>query len=105
VRVTGGTQALAAQMSGETQSALDAQVVLQAFVPQTYCMQLIGAGATHALLVLQVEAAVALPLVQVPAAHWVPEGYFWQAPLPLQKPFVPQLAVPWSVHCVVGFGA
>src|SRR5579871_1310835 len=106
VRVTGGTHALAAQMSGETQSALVAQVVLQALVPQMYCMQLTGAGAVHALLVLQVDGPVAISVVllQVPPAHWVPDGYFWQAPLPLQRPFVPQLEAPWSVHWVVGLG-
>jgi hypothetical protein len=32
--LTGGTQALAEQMSGETQSVFAVQVVLQAFVPQ-----------------------------------------------------------------------
>ncbi len=81
-------------MSGETQSALDAQVVLQAFVPQMYCMQLTAAGAVHTLVVLQVEGPTALPDVQVPPAHWVPDGYFWQAPLPLQRPFVPQVEAP-----------
>jgi hypothetical protein len=39
-------------------------------------VQFVGAGVVHTLLVLQVEAAVALPDVQVPAAHWVPDGHF-----------------------------
>jgi hypothetical protein len=61
-----------------------------------YCMQLTGAGAVHTLLELHVDAPVAISVVllQVPAAHWVPDGYFWQAPLPLQSPFVPQLEAP-----------
>ena len=54
-------------------------------------MQFVGASVVHTLLVLQVEAAVALPDVQVPAAHGVPDGHFWQPPLPLQRPFVPQV--------------
>jgi hypothetical protein len=94
--VTGGTQALAEQMSGAMQSALVAQVVLQAFVPQMNGVQLVGDGVTHALLALHVDGAVAISVVllQVPAAHWVPDGYFWQAPLPLQRPFVPQVEAP-----------
>jgi hypothetical protein len=67
-------------------------------------VQLVGAGATHVLLALQVDTAVALLPVQLPPAHCVPEGYFWQAPLPLQRPFVPQVDVPWSVHWVAGTG-
>jgi hypothetical protein len=35
----------------------------------------------------------------------VPDGYFWQAPLPLQSPLVPQVDAPWLVHWVVGLGA
>jgi hypothetical protein len=62
------------------------------------------AGLMQALLVLHVEAGWSVLVVQVAAAHWVPDGYFWQAPLPLQRPFVPQVDEPWSVHWVVGFG-
>jgi hypothetical protein len=40
--------------------------------------------------------------VQVAAAHCVPEAYFWQAPAPLQKPLLPQLAAPASVHWLNG---
>ena len=40
--------------------------------------------------------------MQVAAAHWVPAAYFWQAPAPLQKPLLPQLAAPASVHWLSG---
>jgi hypothetical protein len=56
------------------------------------------------LLALQVEPPVRLDPVQVAPAQLVPEAYFWQAPLPLQRPFVPQVAAPVLVHWVVGFG-
>jgi hypothetical protein len=94
-------------MSGETQSAVTVQVVLQAPVPHMYGLHIVVAGVTHALLVLQVEAGVSvLPVEgQLAAMHWVPDGYFWQAPLPLQRPFVPQVDAPWFVHWVVGVGA
>jgi hypothetical protein len=31
-----------------------------------------------------------------------PEVYFWQAPVPSQTPFVPQLVVPMSSHSLRG---
>ena len=58
----------------------------------------------HTLLVLHVDAGCSVLPVQVAPAHWVPDGYFWQAPLPLQRPFVPQVEAPWLVHWVVGLG-
>ena len=36
------------------------------------------------------------------AMHCVPVAYSWQAPLPSQKPLVPQLAAPASVHWFSG---
>jgi hypothetical protein len=39
---------------------------------------------------------------QAGGAHWVPAAYSWQAPAPLQKPVVPQLAACWLVHWPVG---
>ena len=57
------------------------------------------------MLVLQVAAPVKVLPVQLAATHCVPDGYFWQAPLPLQRPFVPQVEKPWSVHWVAGTGA
>lgn len=56
------------------------------------------------MLALQVDPAVRLDPVQVAPAQLVPEAYFWHAPLPLQNPFVPQVAAPVLVHWVVGFG-
>jgi hypothetical protein len=68
-------------------------------------VQLVAVGAVQTLLVLQVEGAVRLLPVQEAPAHWVPDGHFWQAPLPLQRPFVPQVDIAWAVHSVVGVGA
>ena len=94
VTLIGGTQAPPAQMSGETQSAVVVHVVLQAFVPQMYGLHIEVAGLTQALLVLHVEAGSSVLVVQVAPAHCVPDGYFWQAPLPLQRPLVPQVDEP-----------
>ena len=38
-----------------------------------------------------------------PSAHVLPEQtvpatYFWQPPVPLHRPLVPQLVAPWSLH-------
>lgn len=30
--------------------------------------------------------------------HWDPLAYFWQLPPPSHEPFVPQVAMPASVH-------
>src|SRR5215831_6338717 len=51
---------------------------------------------------LQVRGGVYVEPVQLPAAHCVPLAYRRQAPLPLQKPSVPQLAAPLSVHWLSG---
>jgi hypothetical protein len=37
-------------------------------------------------------------LEQVSGAHTVPTLYFWQPPLPSQRPFVPQVVAPWSAQ-------
>jgi hypothetical protein len=68
-------------------------------------VQPVGAGAVQTLLMLQVDTPVKLEPVHVAPPHWVPDGYFWQAPLPLQRPLVPQVVEPWFAHWVVGFGA
>jgi hypothetical protein len=34
--------------------------------------------------------------------HVVPEAYCWHVPLPLQKPFCPHVAAPWSPHSFCG---
>ena len=51
---------------------------------------------------LQVDAEVAVPLVQLAAAQMVPAAYLRQAPLPSQTPSVPQLTVPWSTQSPLG---
>ena len=47
-------------------------------------------------------AGVKVEPVQVAAAQPVPAAYFWQAPLPLQKPLVPQVVEPASLHWASG---
>ena len=65
-------------------------------------MQLVGAGTVQTLLVLHVEELVRLLPVQVGPPHGVPDGYFWQAPLPLQRPLRPQVVAPASAHWASG---
>jgi len=91
----------AVQTLGETQSALVAQVVLQALGPQTY-------GAHELVVFAQVPlpshdaAGVNVEPVQAAAAQPVPAAYFWQAPLPLQRPLRPQVVAPASAHWASG---
>jgi hypothetical protein len=42
----------------------------------------------------QAPAGVSVDPAHAAAAHAVPAAYSWQAPLPLQAPFAPQLAAP-----------
>jgi hypothetical protein len=106
-------------------SALAAQAVPFAFLVQTLAMHTLGAAQSvstvqvvrQALLVphakgshgdvvaawqvpvpLQVRAALSVEPVQPGPAHWVPLPYRRQAPAPLQKPSVPQVAAPASAH-------
>ena len=51
---------------------------------------------------VRASVAVVVPFGQAGPAHCVPAGKSWQAPAPLQKPVVPQVAAPWAVHCPVG---
>jgi hypothetical protein len=94
-------QVPAVQVLGVTQSALVAQVVLQALVPQTY-------GAHELEVFAQVPlpshdaAGVKVEPVQAAVAQPVPAAYFWQAPLPLQRPFKPQVVAPASAHWASG---
>jgi hypothetical protein len=53
----------------------------------------------------QVRAGVSVEPVQLPATHAVPFAYSWQAPAPLQRPLMPQVVTPASMHCVAGVGA
>jgi hypothetical protein len=54
---------------------------------------------------LQVAFGVSVEPAQVAPTQVVPEGYFWQAPLPLQRPLVPQVEAVWVAHWVAGTGA
>ena len=63
-------------------------------------------GAVH-LAFWQVEAPVSLfaPELQLAPLHWVPFGYFWQAPLPSHLPLSPHMADPPSLHIPFGSAA
>jgi hypothetical protein len=85
------------QMSGDWQSLSAAQAALQAVVPlQTYGAQLIVDAAWQVPLPSQVrpEVSVVPAVGQEGAAQEVPPAYFRQAPLPSQKPSVPQVVFP-----------
>ncbi len=92
----------AEQALGAAQSALVAQLVRQApaapLAPHRYGAHEIAPGAEHAPFPSQAPAGVSVDPEQLAAAQAVPAAYFWQAPLPLQAPLVPQLAAPWSAH-------
>lgn len=47
---------------------------------------------------LQVRVGVSVDPVQAAPAQVVPAPYRRQAPAPLQRPSVPQVEAPWSVH-------
>jgi hypothetical protein len=51
---------------------------------------------------LQVDAAVAIPLLHVPALQIEPAAYLRHAPLPSHLPSVPQPAWPRSTHLLLG---
>jgi hypothetical protein len=62
-----------------------------------------AAGFTQVPAPSQVEAPVKVPVPvgQLAARHDVPLGYFWHTPA-WQRPLVPQLLAPWSLHIPVG---
>jgi hypothetical protein len=90
------------QTFGETQSAVLAQVVLQAPVPQTYGAHELVAGVAQVPLPSHAAAGVRIEPLQAAPAQGVPDAYFWQAPLPLQNPLVPQVVAPASLHWLSG---
>jgi hypothetical protein len=90
------------QTLGDTQSAVVAQVVLQAPVPQMYGEHELAPGIMQVPVPLQLAAAVSDEPVQVAGAQVVPAAYFWQPPVPSQKPFCPQLGAPASLHWLSG---
>ena len=96
---------IGSQMSGDRQSASEAQADLQAVVPlHRNGAQLIVVAAWQVPLPSQVrpEVSVEPPLGQEGARQEVPPAYFRQAPLPSQKPSVPQEAEPLSVQVACG---
>jgi hypothetical protein len=95
-----------AHTEGETQSASDLHVALQAESPHWNGAQEVAAGVTHLPAPSHAEAPVnVVPVAgQVAPAQGVPCGYFWQAPAS-HMPFVPQLALPWATQVPDGSGA
>jgi hypothetical protein len=67
-----------------------------------YGEQLVVPLSMHAPRPLHVSAFVDVPAVQDAATHTVPDAWSWHVPVPLQKPFVPQLAAVWAVHSASG---
>ncbi len=78
------------------------QVVLHTPVPQAYGAHATFAGVTQALAALHVAAGVSVDPVQLAPTQVVPAAYLRQAPLPLQEPSVPHVAIPWSAHLFKG---
>lgn len=60
------------------------------------------AGTAQVPLPSHAAAGVTVEPLQVAPAHAVPAAYFWQAPLPLQKPLVPQVVAPASLQWASG---
>src|ERR1700729_1310895 len=77
--------------AAEMQSALVAQVVLHALIPQMNGVHERAAGVTQVPVPLQLDAGCSVEVTQVCALHSVPLAYFWQAPFPSQYPSIPQL--------------
>jgi hypothetical protein len=85
------------------QSALDVQVDLQTAAPQANGKHEVALGVTHFPAPSQDDWPVNMMPVagHVGSAHFVLAAYFWHAPA-AQRPFVPQLAAPWSRHMPFG---
>lgn len=58
--------------------------------------------ATHVPVPLHVDAARAVPLLQLAPAQMTPAEYLRHAPAPLHTPSLPQLLGPWSAHPPLG---
>jgi hypothetical protein len=97
-----GAQVVPRQTLGDAQSALLAQVVLQAVAPQVNGTQLDDVTVWQVPVPLHVRAGVAVVPEQDGATHCVPATYRRQAPAPLQVPSLPQVAAPASVHWFSG---
>jgi hypothetical protein len=61
------------------------------------------AGAAQVPAPSQRPANVSIAPVHPAVWHATPAGYFSQTPVPSQKPSVPQVVGPWSLHWVRGF--
>ncbi len=94
----------ASQLLGARQSALLAQVVLQAPVPQRNGSQGAIAGGRQSPEPSQVRACVSVEPVQLAATHCVPLGCCRQAPAPLQVPSLPQVAAAAATHWLATTG-
>ena len=90
------------QVNGETQSAFTVQVVLQAPVPQAYGSHIDEVAAWQVPVPLHDRVDISVDPVQLAPAHWMPDAYRRQPPVPSQEPSVPQLFAPWSVHWFSG---
>ncbi len=86
----------------DTQSAADAQLVLQAVVPQTYGEHEVVAPPPQVPVDVQVPSAVCTPDAQDPATQMVPVGCLWHPPLPSQKPLVPHVDAACATHSLSG---
>jgi hypothetical protein len=90
------------QVKGATQSVSTVHVVRHAALLQLYGSHIDVVAAWQVPVPLHDRDDVSVELVQVAAPHWVPAAYCRQPPEPLQKPSVPQLFMPWSVHWFSG---
>lgn len=92
------------QTLGAVQSALVVQLVLQTLfvVSQAKAWHEEAVGGVQVPVPLQSAGGENIEPVQLPGAHCVPAAYFWHAPAPSQKPLLPQVGAPASLHCASG---
>jgi len=86
------------QVNGATQSASTVQVFLHAPEPHAYGSHMDEVAAWQVPVPLHDRVDIKVDPVQLAPAHCVPAAYSRQPPAPLQKPSVPQLFAPWSLH-------
>jgi hypothetical protein len=92
----------AEQLKPVAQSAFVVQLVRQAPEEQANGKQLDVAPATQVPPPLQVLAWVTLDPLQEAGLHTVPDVYKRHAPMPLQKPSVPQVEAACCAHWFLG---
>ncbi len=71
---------------------------MQAPAPHAKGAQEDGSGGRQVPVPLQVRAELSMTPLQLAAPHSLPAAYWRQAPMPLQKPSVPQEVTPSSLH-------